>query len=137
LEQVHGSRVSHGVRADALGRQGRLLRGRSDDVPFEDRDQAEARDPLLVRIQEEWRIRLVPIVALLEIRPKFIHGLLPEWTRTFLPPFAENAYLGGRFEAYILDVQGHDFGSPCTGVVKEGKQSPVSNTETVRRKRRG
>jgi hypothetical protein len=125
--------VSQGVRADALGREERLLRCRSDDVSFEDRDHAEARDPLAVRIQEEWRIRLVPVITLLEIHPKCIHGLLPEWARTFLPPFAENAYLGGRFEAYILDVQGHGFGSPCTGVVKEGKQSSVSTTETVRR----
>jgi hypothetical protein len=60
-----GSCVPHGVRADALGREGRLLPSCSDDVPFEDRDYAEARDPLAVRIQEDWRIRVVPVVTLL------------------------------------------------------------------------
>ena len=48
---------------------------RGRDVSFKDRDDAEAGEPSAVRIQEEGRIRLVSIVALLEISPKCIHGL--------------------------------------------------------------
>jgi hypothetical protein len=100
-------------------------------VPFEDLDDTEAGDTIAVRIQEEGRVRLVSVGALLEIGPKCIDGLLPERTRTFLPAFAEKANLHGSFEAYILYVQGYGFGSACTGVVKDGKQGAVSPTETV------
>jgi len=113
-----------------------LLRGRNRDVPFEDRDHTEAGYPRVVRVQEEGRIRLAPVVALLEIRPKCIHGLLPERTRAFLPPFAEDAHLAGRLEAYIVDVQSHRFGSACAGVVEQGEQGDVSTAETVRQGRR-
>ena len=78
--------VSHSVRTDALCREGRLVGGRGRDVSFKDRDDAEAGEPSAVRIQEEGRIRLVSIVALLEISPKCIHGLRPEGTRPVLSP---------------------------------------------------
>ena len=89
--KMHGSRVAHGVRTDAFCREGRLVRGRSRNVSFEDRDDTEAGEPPVVSIQEEGRIRLVSIVALLEISPKCVHGRLPERTRPFLAPFAQNA----------------------------------------------
>ena len=63
-----------------------MVGGRGRDVSFKDRDDAEAGEPSAVRIQEEGRIRLVSIVALLEISPKCIHGLRPEGTRPVLSP---------------------------------------------------
>jgi hypothetical protein len=124
--------MAHGVRADALGGERCLVRGRDRDVALEDRDYAEAGDPLTVGVEEEGRVWMVLVIASAEIRTKCVRSLLPERTGALLAPFSKNTHLGRSLETQILDVQVHGLGSTRAGVVQEGEQREVAWTETVR-----
>ena len=92
---MHGSRVAHGVRADALGCEGRLLCGRSRDVPFEDRDYTEAGYPLVVRDQEKG-------ISTVAQFPNQANRLRPQ--RSILPPRVEQSVPECFVHLYLLGL---------------------------------
>ena len=83
--------MTYRVWAHALGGKGRLLTGSRLDVALHDDHHAEAAEAPAVGVEEERRVWLVSVIALLEVLPKCVDRLRPEGARSLLASLADDA----------------------------------------------
>ena len=128
LKEMHGRRVAQGVGAYSFGGEGCLVRGCGRNVTLEDRHHAEAGDAFAVGVHEKRRVWMVLVT--LSGYARSASAVSCQRGQALLV-LSQNTHLCGVLKAEVLDVQIHRLGCACAGVVQEGEQREVTQTETV------